>query len=110
MAFHRTGNASSFIIVNMKKKTLNILKNDPWLEPYAGAIVGRHNDAVNKEIELCGPDGKLDTFANAHNYFGIHRTADGWVFRDWRFFEMEGDEEICPQAKEKWRVGTEIQA
>ncbi|WP_303642111.1 hypothetical protein, partial [uncultured Duncaniella sp.] len=63
----------------MKKKTLNILKNDPWLEPYAGAIVGRHNDAVNKEIELCGPDGKLDTFANAHNYFGIHRTADGWV-------------------------------
>ncbi len=83
MAFHRTGNASSFIIVNMKKKTLNILKNDPWLEPYAGAIVGRHNDAVNKEIELCGPDGKLDTFANAHNYFGIHRTADGWVFREW---------------------------
>ena len=67
----------------MKKKTLNILKNDPWLEPYASAIIGRHNDAVNKELELCGPDGKLESFANAHNYFGLHRTADGWVFREW---------------------------
>lgn len=67
----------------MKKKTLNILKNDPWLEPYAPAIIGRHNDAVNKELELCGPDGKLESFANAHNYFGLHRTADGWVFREW---------------------------
>lgn len=68
----------------MKKKTLNILKNDPWLEPYAEAITGRHNDAVNKEAELCGPGGKLESFANAHNYFGLHRTADGgWVFREW---------------------------
>lgn len=49
----------------MKKKTLNILKNDPWLEPYAEAITGRHNDAVNKEAELCGPGGKLESFANA---------------------------------------------
>ena len=67
----------------MKKKTLNIIKNDPWLEPFAPAIIGRHNDAVNKELELCGPDGKLESFANAHNYFGLHRTADGWVFREW---------------------------
>ena len=67
----------------MKKKTLNIIKNDPWLEPYSDAITGRHNDAVNKERELCGTDGNLDTFANAHNYFGLHRTSDGWVFREW---------------------------
>ena len=73
----------SIISSIMKKKTLNILKNDPWLEPYAPAIIGRHNDAVNKELELCGPDGKLESFANAHNYFGLHRTADGWVFREW---------------------------
>ena len=68
----------------MKKKTLNILKNDPWLEPYAEAIAGRHEDVLRKEAELCGPDGSLDSFANAHNYFGLHRTADGgWVFREW---------------------------
>ena len=68
----------------MKKKTLNIIKNDPWLEPYSAAIIGRHEDALRKEQELCGPDGKLDSFANAHNYFGLHRQADGsWVFREW---------------------------
>ena len=50
----------------MKKKTLNIIKNDPWLEPYSAAIIGRHEDALRKEQELCGPDGSLDSFANAH--------------------------------------------
>lgn len=64
-------------------KPLNIIKNDPWLEPYAGAIIGRYQDAVNKERELVGEGGSLVDFANAHNYFGLHRTADGWVFREW---------------------------
>ena len=66
------------------KKTLNLIKNDPWLEPYAPAIIGRHEDAIKKESELTGASGSLDDFANAHNYFGLHRTADGgWVFREW---------------------------
>lgn len=64
-------------------KPLNIIKNDPWLEPYAEAITGRYQDAVNKEIELAGKGGSLVDFANAHHYFGLHRTADGWVFREW---------------------------
>ena len=34
------------------KKPLNIIKNDPWLEPYSAAIEGRHEDAVKKEKEL----------------------------------------------------------
>ena len=63
---------------------LNLIKNDPWLEPFTGAIEGRHNDVVRKEAELVGPKGSLNEFANAHNYFGLHRTADGgWVFREW---------------------------
>ena len=64
-------------------KPLNIIKNDPWLEPYAEAITGRYQDAVNKERELVGKGGSLVDFANAHHYFGLHRTADGWVFREW---------------------------
>ena len=64
-------------------KPLNIIKNDPWLEPYADAIVGRYQDAVNKERELVGKGGSLVDFANAHHYFGLHRTTDGWVFREW---------------------------
>ncbi|MCM1020630.1 MAG: alpha amylase C-terminal domain-containing protein [Muribaculum sp.] len=62
---------------------LAIIKNDPWLEPYAKAIEGRHRDFLNKEKELTAADGSLKAFANAYNYFGLHRTADGWVFREW---------------------------
>ncbi len=28
-------------------ETLNLIKNDPWLEPYAEAINGRHQYAVD---------------------------------------------------------------
>ena len=66
-------------------KKLNILKNDPWLEPYAAAIEGRHQDAVRKERELLAGGAKnLVDFANAHKYFGLHRLSDGsWIFREW---------------------------
>ncbi|WP_303641965.1 alpha amylase C-terminal domain-containing protein [uncultured Duncaniella sp.] len=65
-------------------KLLNILKNDPWLTPYATAIEGRHQDAIRKLKELTATAGTLDDFANAHKYFGLHRQADGsWIFREW---------------------------
>ena len=63
--------------------TLAIIKNDPWLKPFAAAIEGRHQDAVDKERELIATDGSLKAFANAYNYFGLHRTDTGWVFREW---------------------------
>ncbi|MGN0220359.1 MAG: 1,4-alpha-glucan-branching enzyme, partial [Muribaculaceae bacterium] len=67
-----------------KAAVLPIIKNDPWLEPYAEAITGRHQDAINKKAELTGGTGNLNDFANAHKYFGLHRGADGsWVFREW---------------------------
>jgi len=34
------------------EKTLNLIKNDPWLEPFAGAITGRHQYVLDKEAEL----------------------------------------------------------
>lgn len=67
-----------------RKKLLPILRNDPWLEPYAEAVEGRHADALRKEKELTKEAGSLADFANAHNYFGLHRCANGsWVFREW---------------------------
>lgn len=65
------------------KKLLRILKNDPWLEPYAPVIEGRHGDVARKEKELIGSHGTLCDFANGYNYFGLHRTATGWTFREW---------------------------
>lgn len=65
-------------------KDLKIIKHDPWLEPFKGAIEGRHNDVINKERELTQACGSLTEFANAHEYFGLHRTLrGGWVFREW---------------------------
>lgn len=65
-------------------KDLKIIKHDPWLEPFKGAIEGRHNDVINKERELTQACGSLTEFANAHEYFGLHRTQrGGWVFREW---------------------------
>ncbi len=67
-----------------RTKKLNILKNDPWLEPYAGAIEGRHQDVIRKEHELLDGKVSLVDFANAHKYFGLHRAKDGsWIFREW---------------------------
>ena len=61
------------------KKSLAIIKDDPWLEPFAPAIEGRHQDAVKKMKALAGK-GKLSDFANAHNFYGLHREDNGWVF------------------------------
>ena len=67
----------------MKKKTLPLIKDDPWLEPYEEAIVGRHNDFLNKEKELTGGEGSLVDFANAYNYYGLHHSDQGWTLREW---------------------------
>ena len=73
----------------MKKKKLALIKNDPWLEPFSQAIEGRHQDAVDKEINLLGGKPRkgcrsLVDFANAYRYFGLHRGPEGqWVFREW---------------------------
>ena len=61
-------------------ETLNLIKNDPWLEPFADAINGRHQHAIDKELELTNK-GKLtlSDVASGYLYFGLHRTDDGWV-------------------------------
>ena len=74
-------------------KALNIIKNDPWLEPYADAINGRHQHVVEKEKELVGKK-TLSDFATGHMYFGLHRTDKGWTFREW-----------APNATEIYLVG-----
>lgn len=76
-------------------KTLPIINDDPWLEPYAAAIEGRHEDAARKIQELTGGSGNLDDFANAYNYYGLHRDQQGWTLREW-----------APHATSIYLVGT----
>ena len=57
--------------------------NDKWLQPYAEAIEGRHQHAVDKEAELTGGKQSLSDFASGYMYFGLHRTCEGWTLREW---------------------------
>lgn len=67
-----------------ESRELNLLVRDAYLQPFADAIKGRHEWAV-KKINQYTNNGKstLSDFANGYMYFGLHRTARGWVFREW---------------------------
>jgi 1,4-alpha-glucan branching enzyme len=63
---------------------LELIQRDSWLNPYEKAIVGRHQHALKKEKDLLQDEIKsLTEFASGHLYFGMHRTDEGWVFREW---------------------------
>ena len=63
---------------------LRILENDPWLQPYAPAIEGRQEYYEQRLAQLTH-NGKqtLSEFAQGHLYYGLHRTPQGWAFREW---------------------------
>ena len=65
-------------------KHIGLVANDPYLEPFEGAITGRHDHAVWKLNQLTR-NGKstLTDFASGYDYYGLHKTARGWVFREW---------------------------
>ncbi len=59
-----------------------LVSNDRWLEPYAGVIARRQTAAAEKKERLVR-GGSLAGFATGYLYFGLHRTPDGWVVREW---------------------------
>ena len=60
-----------------------IIDMDPSLRPYQSDIKLRMESYKKVRHSIVGDNGKLSEFANAHMYFGFHRTADGWVYREW---------------------------
>ncbi|MDR1403883.1 MAG: alpha amylase C-terminal domain-containing protein [Tannerellaceae bacterium] len=65
-------------------QSLNLIKNDPWLSPYEAAINGRYQHYLAKEKELTNNGQQaLSEFASGYLYFGLHKTATGWIFREW---------------------------
>ena len=63
---------------------IGLVRDDGWLEPFEQAIRGRHDHALWKIGQLT-KNGKqtLSQFASGHLYFGLHKLAKGWVFREW---------------------------
>jgi 1,4-alpha-glucan branching enzyme len=70
------------------------LLDDPYLAPYAEIIRKRAALAEGRAATLAKGPGSLSEFACAHEYYGLHRTSSGWVFREW-----------APNATAMWLVG-----
>ena len=72
----------------MAKKTSTtpiLVKNDPWLEPYAEEVsnrIERFNAAMG---DIKKAAGSLDQFASAYEHFGLtyDDKAKGWWYREW---------------------------
>ena len=60
-----------------------ILDYDKGLIPFEVDIRQRMENYARKKSELLSNGQTLRDFANGHEYFGFHRTSDGWVYREW---------------------------
>lgn len=75
---------------------MQLIRDDPWLEPYSDAIRGR-NDRFRERLEQVDERwGGLEAFAGAHFELGIHHDAEarGWRYREW-----------APRAEQLWLIG-----
>ena len=64
------------------KTSLQPLKNDSALDHYRGLINYRKFKTEDTKQRLCG-EMSLADFASGHDFFGLHKTAKGWVLREW---------------------------
>lgn len=62
---------------------LKILTIDPWLKPYQKDLMLRTNRYTEVKKTLLGEGGSFKEFANGHNFFGFHQSANGWHYREW---------------------------
>jgi 1,4-alpha-glucan branching enzyme len=59
-----------------------IIKNDPYLQPFE-ADFRRWEDKFNdKKASLLG-EKSVAEFAAGHHYFGLFKNSSGWVIREW---------------------------
>ena len=60
-----------------------IVQEDPWLEPYSEIIKLRYEAALRRKEEFINASGSLKNFASGFLYYGLHKTKDGWIIREW---------------------------
>lgn len=59
-----------------------LVEMDPYLQPYTPDFERWADKFRSKENELLG-GLSLQDFASGHDYFGLFKTENGWIFRDW---------------------------
>jgi len=60
-----------------------IFEYDENLKPFQSDIELRMSNYERKKKELLGDNLSLVDFANGHEYFGFHKTNEGWYYREW---------------------------
>ncbi|MDF1590622.1 MAG: alpha amylase C-terminal domain-containing protein [Desulfobacterales bacterium] len=60
-----------------------LLELDPLLKPYAAVLNHRLEKIDAAEKKLTGGEMTLADFASGHEYFGLHRHQNEWIFREW---------------------------
>ena len=68
-----------------EKTVIQLIKDDPWLTPYAPDIADRLKSLSDAKSEIENEYGSLDQFAQAHQYLGINydQHKKGWYYREW---------------------------
>ena len=80
--------------MKLRREKLAKLLDDQYLIPFKNKIEWRSKRAIETEKRLTGGKFSINDFANGHEYFGLHKTKDNWVFREW-----------APHAKTMYLVG-----
>ncbi|MBN1117900.1 MAG: alpha amylase C-terminal domain-containing protein [Bacteroidales bacterium] len=63
-------------------KLPKIVRDDPWLEPFAGIIEARTKAVFNLKNKLVNEGQNLSDFATGHLYYGLHLIENNWIFRE----------------------------
>ena len=62
---------------------LKLVEEDKLLKPFAGIIEKRHQQVLAMEREFTYRTTRLSDKCNSYLYYGLHRTNEGWGFREW---------------------------
>lgn len=67
------------------REASQLVKDDPWLEPYAFEIDGRMQRFKHRLRDLENEYGSLESFAAGYKYLGFNfdKTQNGWWYREW---------------------------
>ena len=60
-----------------------LIAYDGNLAPFAADLTQRAENYIRKKKQLLKKGQTLSDFANGHEYFGFHKTTDGWYYREW---------------------------
>ncbi len=61
----------------------DLIREDPYLRPFEPVLIRRREAIERRRRELTGEEVSLEDFASGHEYFGLHRSGDSWVLREW---------------------------